>query len=204
MWTLWNWPVKFCLCVIQNTWWLVHSFSWFSPRILIWLTSYKKWLKLNWIENFVLRKQLKKNEFTIKPSYHGIVTGCWSQSKSKPHSLISLRWKFQLPIYHSFREIKFEKDLMGKSRLKTTEVETFLFASQTFPRSLKHVKITKTTNFWATEHYNTSLKRSWKTLFNGNFFGNIDWKYYHLKPKSKQTNLESWYVNEKFLIFMTY
>ena len=37
-------------------------------------------------------------------------------------------------------------------------------------------------------------------LFSGNIFGKVDLNYYHLKP---ETNPETWYVNEKFLILMT-
>ena len=41
------------------------------------------------------------------PSYHGIVGGCRSQSKSKHDGLIRLPWKFHLHIYHSFEEKRF-------------------------------------------------------------------------------------------------
>ena len=115
-----NYPVNFCFCVIDKTWWLVHSFSKISPRILIRLTWKKNWCKPNWIENSVLREKLKKNGLTILPwqkldlpSYYGIVGGCRSQLKSKLHSLISLPWKFQLHIDHNFRERQIWKRSKG-------------------------------------------------------------------------------------------
>ena len=45
--------------------------------------------------------------------------------------------------------------------------------------------------------YFTSLKKTWKLLFNANIFENFDWIYYHQKP---ETNPETWYVDEKFFV----
>ena len=53
-------------------------------------------------------------------------------------------------------------------------------------------------NFLIMMTYYISLKRSWKGLFKGNVFGNVDWNYYHPKP-------ETWYMlNQKFLKIITY
>ena len=97
------------ICVLA--WWLANRFLRIAPWILIRLTSNKNWRKLNWIENFVLRRKLKKTELTIwpsqkldLPSYHGIFRGCRSELKSIVHTIFSLPWKFELHIYHSFRE----------------------------------------------------------------------------------------------------
>ena len=42
--------------------------------------------------------------------------------------------------------------------------------------------------------YNIPLKRSQKGLFNGNICENVGGNYYHQKL---ETNLETWFVNEK-------
>ena len=53
--------------------------------------------------------------------------------------------------------------------------------------------------FQVTEKHNIPLEKSWKGLFNDNFFGKSDWNYYHQKPKNPKNNLGTWYVNEKTL-----
>ena len=48
-------------------------------------------------------------------------------------------------------------------------METYFFSIQIFPRSIKHGKITKSTNIWATEKRNITNEKSWKDLYNGIF-----------------------------------
>ena len=43
-----------------------------------------------------------------------------------------------------------------------------------------------------------------KMLFNGKVFKNKNWSRTIEKPKNPETNPETWYVNEKFLIMITY
>ena len=78
-----------------------------------------------------------------------------------------------------FEKNIFEKDEGAKRFLKTTEVETFSFSIQIFPRWYKHVKFTKTKTTLAPEAFNIPKARSWKGLLNGNIFWNFDWNYYH-------------------------
>ena len=80
-------------------------------------------------------------------------------------------------------------------------MKIFSFSIQTFPRSPKHVKITKSTIFWATEKFKILWERSWKDVFNGDIFGNVNRNYYHQKPEiNLKHGLRPW----KFLIMMTY
>ena len=105
---------KICtLCVLSCpvAWWLVHSFLRKCPWILFRLMSSKIWPKLHWIRDLIPRKKLTIIGLTILPwwkqelpSYHDVVVCCRSPLKSKPHSLISLHWKFELHVYQSFRE----------------------------------------------------------------------------------------------------
>ena len=53
-------------------------------------------------------------------------------------------------------------------------------------------------NIGATAKYKKSCKRSWKGPFIGDIFANVNWNYSHQKP---ETNPETWYVNEKVLIY---
>ena len=102
-------------CVLSAS--LVHSFLGRFPRIIIPMMSDKKCCTLHWIEKDFSRKKLNKIRVTILPwykqvlpSYHDVVEGCRSYLKSIVYSLISLPWKFESDVYHSFRENKFERD----------------------------------------------------------------------------------------------
>ena len=128
MWKLKNWPVNFCICVIENTWWLVPSFLRISPWILTRLTSNKNWhkLKLNW--EFCFRKRVEKNwtyhlsmaktRLTISPWWKLTFGG---SIQLIDLTLNSIPWKFQLHFYHSFRERHFSllKKIKGLKPIKT-------------------------------------------------------------------------------------
>ena len=87
-----------------------------------------------------------------------------------------------------FEKNNFEKRSKGLKVIKNhLSGNFFRFPFRLSHGHLKHIESEKLTNFSVTEKYNRSLKRSWKLLFNGNIFGNVDWNYYHLKP---ETNLK--------------
>ena len=88
-----------------------------------------------------------------------------------------------------------------KGNQKPLKGKLFLFPVRGFHGQLKHMKSEKSTNFWATEKYNIPWERFWKDLFEGKVLENFRWNCYH---QEAETNLEAWYVNEKFLLVMTY
>ena len=112
--------------------------------------------------------------------WHGLVSpegvGSWWYSESVISKSRLFQWcnicEFFLKFYnlHMFKPLL----IVLKTLNSVNSIFFWFFKSSKFPKILKHVKITKSTNFWATEKYKIPWESFWKALSNDDFFKNIN------------------------------